>query len=347
MEKREGDSMELNIAMVSPYAVRCGVATYTENLNPELSKLGCTVYGVRLSRFGKKSADLMQNVIEGIPVEKISLLHIQHEYGLYQGLEDVFFPTLKTLKKPIITTMHSAGQWEIDKLIADMSDRVIVHNKWCARRFGHLEKSGIIPHGASPLGSPPPPRDECKESLGIDPKIPLVGYLGFISNYKGLETLVEAMIKVPNAGLLIGGGWHLERDTEYIMRLKEWTNEVLPNRCRWLGYVSDGDLSRVYGAMDVMVYPSVFATESGALIMALSHQKAVIASNLHPFKEKAKAGALFTFKSVKDLTRKIKRLLKNEELRKSLEEGARKYVKETSWDKMAKRHIALYESLVG
>lgn len=80
--------------------------------------------------------------------------------------------------------------------------------------------------------------------------------------------------------------------------------------------------------------------------MALSHGKAVIASDLPPMREKAKLGALMTFKSVKDLTRKIKLLLSNDELRAKLEQGARNYSKSVEWSEIAKRHINLYKDVI-
>lgn len=345
MGKWEGDNMELNVAMVSPYDVRCGVATYTEQLNPELSRLGCVVYGIKLPRFGKKNSEILQNVVDAIPIDQIDLIHVQHEYGLYQNLEKSFYRGLETLNKPIVTTLHSVGAWEVDKIIAAVSTKVIVHNEFCFKRYNH-SNAGIIPHGCQILKEPSPPKEECKKSLGIDPRTPLVGYLGFISSYKGLETLIDAMVNVPKAGLLIAGGWHSGEGTEYIFNLKEHTLNVLPSRCKWLGYVSDKDLSRVYGAMDLVVYPSRFATESGALLQALSHGKAVIANRLYPFKEKEKLGALQTFKNTKQLTQKIKNLLNNVELRQNLENGAKKYCEINSWTNIAEKHVKLYEQVL-
>lgn len=338
--------MGLNVAMVTSWKVRCGISSYSANLADALAKLGVNIYIVRLPRFGFKNPELMQNIATSVPVDKIELIHVQHEYGLYQNLEAVFYLALKQLKKPIVTTMHSVGAWEIDKVIADFSDRIIVHNEFCAGRFDFPEKTGIIPHGTMLIETPAPPIDTCKKSLGIDPKIPLIGYVGFISTYKGLESLIEAMSKVPNAALLICGGWFVERETQYIVELKERTLRDLPGRCQWFGYVSDEDLSRVYGAMDVVCYPSRFSTESGALIMALSHGKALVASSIPPFREKEKKGALLTFKNPDDLAKKIKRLLKNNELRRKYEEGAKKYALENSWANMGLRHLRLYESMV-
>jgi glycosyltransferase involved in cell wall biosynthesis len=130
------------------------------------------------------------------------------------------------------------------------------------------------------------------------------------------------------------------------MNLKQKSLAALPGRCQWLGYVADEKLPTVYGAMDLVVYPSRFATESGALLMALSHGKAVLASNVPPFKEKEKLGALMTFKDVKDLRRRIKRLLKDKELRSKLEEGARRFSYQNRWEAVAKKHVELYKQLV-
>ncbi|GAG96742.1 unnamed protein product, partial [marine sediment metagenome] len=256
-----------------------------------------------------------------------------------------FYLNLKALGKPLVTTIHAVGiRLGIDAGVASTSDRVIVHNEYCAKRFGYPEKTVIIPHGTTP--SETMDAEKAKKSFGIDPRIPIIGYLGFIGQAKGLETLIEAMVKVPKAALLIAGGWHTETETSYMATLKQRSLDLLPSRCQWIGYVPDERLSAAYSSMDIVVYPSRWISESGALLMALSHSKAVIASHLPPTREKAKLGALMTFKGVKDLTRKIKRLLKDEELRKSLEEGAKKFVEKRTWSKVAQLHIKLYEEVL-
>lgn len=297
---------------------------------------------VRLPRFGFKTLEVLQNVADKIPVDRIDIIHHQLEYGLMQNLESGFYTALKGRGKPIVTTCHSVGNFQIDGVIANNSDRVIVHNKFCARHFGY--PCVIIPHGTKPFKCPP--LEKAKKRLGIDPKIPIIGYCGFISQVKGLETLIEAIMNVPKSALLIVGGSHVGAETEYMLKLKEETLKVLQGRCQWTGWVPDERLPIMYGAMDVVVYPSRFITESGALLMALSHGKAVIASRLPPVREKEKLGALTTFKDAKDLRRKIKRLLKDEKLRRKLEEGARNYTISHSWDKIARLHQSLYENVI-
>jgi glycosyltransferase involved in cell wall biosynthesis len=341
------EDMGLKIGMIAPWGknIRCGIRTYSEKLVNALAQLGVDVYIVRWPRFGFRSPELIEScVLDKIP--NVDIIHHQCEYGLLTpNLEGILYSRLKQLAKPLVVTMHAVGSYAIDKVVGDVSEKVICHNEFCARHFqGDKSKVVIIAHGCSPQQTPP--MDECKRVLGIDPRIPVVGYQGFISPPKGLETLIEAMTKVPNAALLIGGGWFVGEETDYIMRLKQYSLEALRGRCKWLGYVSDEQLPAVYGSFNILCYPSIHATESGALLTGLSHGRATLASAVPPFKEKEKLGALMTFKSVEDLKRKIKRLLKDEALRHKLEEGAKAYASKNSWSAVASKHLSLYQHIL-
>ncbi len=336
------EARTMRIAMVTPWAVKCGIFSYSRDLCEALADNGVEIYIVRLPRFGRKTDSIYEQVINSIPVSDVDLIHVQHEYGLYDGHEVRFYQWLKQLGKPIVSTMHAIGSLGIDRAIADISDKIIVHNDFCKKRFRF--KSEVIHHGCKP--SETLPREEAMKRFEVDPRVPMVGYCGFISHYKGLEMLIEAVSKIPQSALLLGGGWHEGPDTRYILNLKQMTEKLLPHRCKWIGFVPDDELAMAYGAMDIVVYPSVFATESGALLMALSHGKAVIATRIGPFKEKEKLGALTTFSGVNSLVKKIRQLLRDEEYRTSLEEGARAYAAANSWEKVAEQHIELYQTLV-
>lgn len=336
----------MNIAMVTPWGknVKCGIRTYSENLVSALVKNSdVNVYIIRWPRFGYRTKELIQNcVVDKIPADKIDLIHTQMEYGLFEpDLTGVFYAGIKQYGKPIVTTMHATGNFVVDKIVSAISDKVIVHNEHMAKLFNM--DCEIIPHGCHPAKCPP--IDECKESLGIDPEIPVVGYVGFISPVKGLETLIEAMVDVKGL-LLIGGGWFVDRETEYIERLKQWSARLLGNRCAWLGFVKDEDLARVYGACDIIVYPSRYISESGAMLMAISHGKAVIARSLPSTREKERNGILLTFDTTHKLTEIINSLLNDDVVRSELETRAMEYANNNSWDNVSKKHLALYHDLL-
>jgi glycosyltransferase involved in cell wall biosynthesis len=288
----------------------------------------------------------MLDVAERVPYNDVDLIHVQHEYGLFQGLEAPFFTQLRMGGKPIVSTCHAVGNYELDVLISGVSNKVIVHNEFCKNRFG-LPNAVIIPHGTTPTLATE--REKAKQAMGIEKTAPVVGYLGYISNYKGLETLIQAMVKVPKAGLMICGGWHVEGgdETGYIDRLREWSKKLLEKRVKWIGYVPDDRLADAYGAMDVLCYPSRFSTESGSLLHGIAYGRAVIASNVAPFKEKEQMGILQTFENVDDLAQKIQFLLDNPNERLKLSEAASKYAEKTSWPKVAKAHVELYKKLLG
>jgi len=333
---------ELKIALISPWKVRCGIFSYSRDLSDALAQLGVDVYVIRWPRFGALTPDIVTNIVDKIPVDKVDLIHVQEEYGLFKGLEADFYVKLKMLGKPIVSTCHAVGTFPLDGIIAENSDSVIVHNQFCMRNFPFPDNLMVIPHGCKPAETKPV--EESKRALGIDTKIPVVGTVGFISTYKGLEILIEAMRDVPEAALLIGGGWHTERDTDYIIDLKRKSLEFLEGRCQWLGYVEDDMLSTVYGAIDLFVYPSRHATESGALLTAMGYGKAILASKIPPFEEKMPA--VRTFRDSDDLSKKIRSLIKDEKTRKKMENRARSYAEANNWDSVAEKHLELYRDVL-
>ena len=339
----------MKVAMITPWGknVRCGIRTYSENLINGIvnADKNTSIYVIRWPRFGMRTQELIQScVVEKIPFDKVDLIHVMHEYGLFQpDIDRVFFNTIRLYNKPIVTTMHATGNPIIDGCIVNASDRIIVHNEYMKDLLPTNNKCVIIPHGCSVVQTPP--RDECKKSFGIDPNIKVVGYVGFISPNKGVDILIEAMKDI-RAVLLIGGGWFIGDGTDYINYLKMMSANLLGNRCAWLGYIKDEDLARVYGACDIIVYPSRYISESGAMLMAISHGKAVIAKNLLPNKEKEKEGALMTFNNKDDLISKINRLLSDDEMRVSMEKSAMQYAKANSWLKIGRKHVSLYNRIL-
>ena len=55
---------------------------------------------------------------------------------------------------------------------------------------------------------------------------------------------------------------------------------------------------------------------------------------------------MITFEDVDDLVEKIKWLLSDNDARRRLEEGAKKYAEEHSWEKVAEKHKSLFEKIV-
>jgi len=316
--------------MVGPFRVRCGIADYTENLTRALADCGVETYIVRLNRFGAKTADYLEHLATR-RIPKVPILHIQHEYGLFEGKESVFYQTLKMIHPEIkvVTTVHGIGMKQQDEVIARFSDLVIVHNGYQKRLFEW--PCTVIPHGVQPRK--PMEKEKAKKLMGLEGE-KVVGYFGFITPYKGIEDLLYAASKLRDVKFLVAGGYHVKTETGYMAKLKRMAT---PNVI-WTDYVENVDLPKVFGCMDACVYPSRFVSESGALLTIIGFGKAVIARDLAPNREKP----VMLFKNREDLTDCIQEVLEDEEVRLKLERGAESYGKKCSWIKIAKLHIGLY-----
>jgi len=118
-------------------------------------------------------------------------------------------------------------------------------------------------------------------------------------------------------------------------------------RCQWLDFIPDQKLPLIYGAIDVVAYPSRYASESGALLMALGFGKPMIASNMKPFKEKEEeCQAVETFSSEQDLVAKITHYLVDDDYRRIMHENALHYANMYSWSNIAEEHSQLYKETV-
>ena len=332
----------MKVALVTPWKVRCGIFTYTENLAMALSEQGVDVYIVRLNRFGNKTAEYFETLASR-RMPKVDLIHVQHEYGLFQGGEGVFYGNLRQRQgtTPLATTMHGVGNPIPDEIVAENSDAVVVHNKWCADRYGH--PCTVIPHGVTPEKTVL--MEEAKARLKLDG--PVVTVFGFVGPYKGVETAIRVIgMDFPGVNLLVAGGWHVEYETTYMAQMKDLANTLAPGQVRWTGWVEKDMLPIIFGASDVVLYCNKYATESGALLTAVGYGRCVLANALTPIKEKEAEGALATYSKEGELVMRLEELLGDPALRRRYEEGARSYAEKNSWEKVAQMHLDLYEELL-
>jgi len=326
----------VKVALVTPWGrrTRCGVRTYSEKLAHALSMQGVDVYIVRSHRLGVKDKEYFEWLASS-RIPDVDLIHVMHEYGLFNGFEETFYSVLREAwGKPVVTTLHGAGGFQQDDVIARYSDVVIVHNKWQASRFNH--RCVVIPHGVEPRR--PPVKRDSLERLGLQVKGSTVGWFGFISPHKGLEDLLYAAKKLPLVTFLVCGGWHVSGETGYIARLKR----ASPGNVVWLGYLDDEELPFFFGACDIIVHTSKLVSESGSLLTAVGFGKPVLARDLPPNRGKPLLG---WFRDRDALTAMIREALGDPYVLRAAGERAFRYAVENSWGRVAGKHIDLYRQL--
>lgn len=332
----------MKVGIVTPWHTRCGISTYSVDLATAVSRHDAEVYIARLKRLGHKSMEYFETLATR-RIPKVDVVHIQHEYGLYKGGEPAFFSRLRqsTGITPVVTTMHSVGSPIPDEIVANHSDEVVVHNRFCRERY--LHPCTVIPHGVTPRE--PMPMEEAKEKLGL--KGPVVTMFGFIGPYKGYEEAIRTIgLEFPGVNLLVAGGWHVDLQTTYIARMRQLADTIAPGQVTWTGWLEREELPTVFGASDVCLYTNRYMTESGALLTAIGYGRCVLCRSLAPNREREERGALKTFSKDSELILGLEELLEDPDLRARYEAGARRHAEEVSWSRVAGMHMELYRDLL-
>jgi len=172
-------------------------------------------------------------------------------------------------------------------------------------------------------------------------------FFGRISPYKGIEYLCEAMKlvrqAVPDATLTIAGGGKMYFDIEPYKKLGyiEVRNH----------YVGMEELAEVLSRCTLSVCPYTDATQSGVIMTSFSLGKPVVATHVGGLGEmidEKKSGLLVPPKDVKAMADAIISLLQDESMLSSMTEYIRQEyeIGVRSWDTIADKYIAYYNSLI-
>jgi glycosyltransferase involved in cell wall biosynthesis len=190
-------------------------------------------------------------------------------------------------------------------------------------------------------------------SIQIHDTTRVVLFFGFIRDYKGLIYLIQAapyvLKKLPETLFIAVGSLELaEKPLQY-------QNEIqtlgLEHKFLLYGeYIKDYILFEAfYKAVDIVVYPYIGVSQSGAMFTAIGMKRPVIISKLGSFIRKLeKQGIIKTAKPKdhKSIAKQIIDLLAHEKEREKLAETA--YVisgEEYSWKTIANDYITIYKKL--
>ena len=151
---------------------------------------------------------------------------------------------------------------------------------------------------------------------------PLLLFVGVLRYYKGLNYLLEAMLKIPARLLIVGDGPMGDSLRAQASALR------LGDKVTFIGRVADADLPAYYRAADLFVLPASERSEAYGLVQleAMSSGLPVVCTelgtgtsyvNLH-----GESGLVVPPKDPEALARAINTLLTNDTLRRRLGEGA-------------------------
>jgi D-inositol-3-phosphate glycosyltransferase len=201
-------------------------------------------------------------------------------------LGPVALACLRATGTPVVQTEHGTFDRVQDRLMGTgsiarrlsgrLTARTIVHTQADLDRVRPLlgERAVVIPHGeygglARSGGTAE--RESARAALGLAPGAPVTLMFGQLRTDKGLDDLVEAVARVPQLHLLIGGqdigGLSAVRD-----RLGALDGRVTVRE----GFLDMRETAELFAATDTVTLPYRESSQSGVLLLAYGFRRPVV-----------------------------------------------------------------------
>lgn len=295
---------------VSSWNSPCGISEHTAHLSQELKNV---------------------RVCAGRPdLRGVSLLHIQHEYGIFS--ESEMMAALRTCRQRSIlsaVTMHTvtrgAQAWEhyADALVSPSRRG----EAWLRHRHPHKTVAYV------PLGCHTwfPPRKQKRSKI--------IGAFGFLTAAKGFWELLQVLQKLPGTELLMFS----HTKSAELERLWDKAAEGLPVRRERRYLPSQAIAAQLAAEADILVYwyeEINHASTSGATRIGLATGVPVLTSRSAMFDDLREA-----VYQPDDLVEGVAHLLDDTALRQEVTAAARQFCFQHSWKRTAAMHEALWESM--
>jgi len=368
---------EMKVAYLSTYPPReCGIATFCEDLIratdgdgalPEAVVIAMEG-GARYHRYSRPVVHVVddrnekdyQAAAEFINDSPANVVSIQHEFGIYGGVEGQgMYRFLNTIAKPVVTSLHTVlpepdqKTRDMVRALAEKSARVIVMNPIASqilrRDYGvSLRKIAFIHHGAPPPSTER--REAIKQRLGLGGKKVMCTF-GLVGRGKGLEYAIRALPSIirrhPDLVYLIVGQTHpgAIRDgvDDYRIALTRVIDELgIADSVRFVNhYLTKSEIISYLAASDIYITPYLNPQQicSGTLAYAVAAGKAIISTPyLHArFLLGGGRGLLTAFASPHSISQAALRVLDAPDLQLQLESRTRSYGQRLLWTEVGTR----------
>lgn len=286
----------------------------------------------------------------GRRARRADVLHVQ-----WLGLEELSSHLLPR-KRPRVFTAHDvlpreprSGQRAAFGRIARAMDAVVVHTEHGAARLrAELgvpgERIHVIPHGAfEHLTRLPAERSLPAELAAVEG--PVLLFFGFISHYKGVDLLLRAFAHVEGAELWVVGTPRVDMDELEVLARRA------PGRVRFVPrYVDEQEIPALFRRADVVVLPYREIDQSGVLYTGLAFGRPLLVTRVGGLPKVADDHGAAVAVPPEDedaLAEAINRLLGDPSELERLSAAAERVARtEYSWDRIARRHLELYDALL-
>ena len=300
-------------------------------------------------RFALKGLEYLPSVARLVRSVRALNPEVVHVQWLTVPRYDLRWVSRLRRDRPVVLTAHNVlpHSGEADegrrRAIYGAFDRIVVHTRSGADQLGRFgiegEKVVRIPHGTfdAPLAA------------GIEPPSGrTLLFFGLIRDYKGLDTLIEALPGISDARLVVAGD-----PIDPVEPLQRLAAELgVADRIDWqLGYVSQEEVERLMREATLTVFP-YRSTESasGALATALGHGRPAVVTDVGALGDTVRdygAGLVVAPDQPAALAAACQTLLNQPAALEQAFLGTERARVALSWDSIAEAHERLYSGLLG
>ena len=257
----------------------------------------------------------------------------------------------KILGGKIVLTVHDVRSFAninsskiYTKFIYALASSVLTHNIFSKNEiikyYKNLErKICIVPHGNYlPFITHNNDQLSARQKINVDINSKVILFFGMIKKVKRLDFLLESMPEIikgcSNVNLLIAGKpWQ----DDFLKYQKIIDDLKINDHCTLhINFIKSDDLKHYYSASDLIILPYSKIYQSGVLMMSLSFGKAVVLSDLEPFKEVVedqKSALFFNSGDKNNLAEVVLNALKDDSLRNRIGDGGLDLMKKKfSWN---------------
>jgi glycosyltransferase involved in cell wall biosynthesis len=185
---------------------------------------------------------------------------VQTEHGTFNRVQDTLYGTASLARRltgrlAARTIVHT--QADLDRVEPVLGDRaaVIPHGE-----YGRLARSG---------GSAE--RESARAALGLGPDTPTTLMFGQLRTDKGLDDLVEAVTRVPDLHLLIGG-----QNIGGLSAVRERLGALAGRVTVREGFLDMSETAQLFAATDTVALPYKESSQSGVLLLAYGFSRPVV-----------------------------------------------------------------------
>ena len=362
---------KMKLAFVGNWKMRCGIATYSENLLPEVAKhfgdfklfiekndeptgpvnvIGDVAIPPDKVQTCWKRGESLQDLAAAIKEYDPDVVWIQHEFGIWPNAAYWLSLMSQLSDYRVLVTMHSVFHHRDKTIVEAAMPEIIVHldgaRRVLQREKGIVSPVHLVPHGCAPVTD----TDRLWNFYKSDHTFMQFGF-GF--RYKGWEKSIRAAAilkeKYPDVfftGLYSESPFNMTDHQVYYDELMRLVTELglVDNVAIIRGYQSDASLDSYMRTNQVVVFPyvshpahEVFGV-SGAARLAMSKMAPVITTNVNHFSD------VPTIKADEpdEIADALDRMFSNSLARKQQVDRQIEYLQENTWEKVALQHVRIF-----